>query len=69
MTRLKIVLVVLILVLLVVLVIQNADTVTIRFLIWRFDVSNAVVIGVAFVAGLACGILLGHRWTRRIKQK
>ena len=68
MKQLKVVLVVVVLLLFAVLVLQNAAAAEIRFLFFTFSISKAVLLGVAFVAGLACGVLLGHRLTRQARQ-
>lgn len=53
----------LLVVLLVVFVVQNANTIHVKFLAWEADLSQALVVFVALLSGMVFGVTL-TRWQR-----
>jgi len=53
----------LLLVLLVVFVVQNANTIHVKFLVWEADISQALVVFLAMLSGVVFGVVF-NRWQR-----
>ena len=49
--------------LLVVFVVQNADAIHVKFLVWETDMSQALVVFLSLLSGVAFGVVF-NRWQR-----
>lgn len=65
----EMIVVILALVLFFVFLLQNTDTIHVRFLFGDTDVSTVVVILISALAGLLIGLFVGFRFRRRRGQK
>ena len=64
MARIKSIAVILLAVIVLIVVVQNVETVTLRFLFWRLTLSRIVLLPLLFAAGFLTGSLVA-----RLKQK
>ena len=62
MSRMKLGLVALLVIAVAVVVLQNTETVETRILVAKIEMPRALLISVAFLVGVACGLLLATRF-------
>jgi len=48
--------------------VQNAELITVRFIVWQFEMSAALVIQIAAVFGAVVGLLVGAYSGRKARQ-
>jgi uncharacterized integral membrane protein len=53
------------LILVVIFTLQNTDSVQLRFLVWQAQVSRALVFFIVLAIGIALGLVIGNRGTKR----
>ncbi|MDD3296513.1 MAG: LapA family protein [Candidatus Omnitrophica bacterium] len=50
--------------LLIIVLLQNTQTVSLRFLFWKFDISSVILLPLTMLIGFIIGIIIGRRKAR-----